>query len=353
MWTYLLALLVPFTTSLLLSPLSGVMGRKLGIVDRPAGRRAHARETPRLGGVALFAACAVTIAVLAWRGLLTAGYSPDDCTRLKGLLLGGTAAFIFGLIDDRFDLPAAPQFAFQFLLALIALASLLWLERFTLPVIGFVALSDYVWGPLVYIPLTIIWVMGMVNTVNWLDGLDGLAAGVGAILCLVLAIHMHRWGQHSVALLPLALLGALLGFLPYNFAPARVFLGSCGAFFLGYVLGGMGLIAGGRVATALLVMGLPVVDVAWTICDRLRRKRSPTQADRSHLHFRLLDLGLSQRTVVLCYWGFCALFGLLALTVSSRIYKLLALGVLGIAVISLLTWLSFRNKECKPASDGK
>jgi UDP-GlcNAc:undecaprenyl-phosphate GlcNAc-1-phosphate transferase len=163
------------------------MGRKLGIVDRPAGRRAHARETPRLGGVALFAACAVTIAVLAWRGLLTAGYSPDDCTRLKGLLLGGTAAFIFGLIDDRFDLPAAPQFAFQFLLALIALASLLWLERFTLPVIGFVALSDYVWGPLVYIPLTIIWVMGMVNTVNWLDGLDGLAAGVGAILCLVLA----------------------------------------------------------------------------------------------------------------------------------------------------------------------
>lgn len=344
MWTYLLAVLIPFTVALALAPLAGLIGRRLGIVDRPEGRRAHARETPRLGGIALFIAYILAIGVMAWQGFLTTGYNADDYIRLKGLLLGGVAAFLFGLIDDRFDLPPAPQFAFQFLLALIALASLLWLERFTLPVFGLVALSDYPWGPFVYIPLTVLWVMGMVNTVNWLDGLDGLAAGVGAVLCLVLAVHMHRQGQNSVALLPLALLGALLGFLPYNFAPARIFLGSCGAFFLGYTLGGLGLVAGGRVATALLVMGLPVVDTAWTIFERLRQRRSPTQADRSHLHFRLLDLGLSQRMVVVGYWGFCALFGLLALMVSSRIYKLLALGALGMAVLSLLAWLSFRRK---------
>ncbi|MCX7682223.1 MAG: undecaprenyl/decaprenyl-phosphate alpha-N-acetylglucosaminyl 1-phosphate transferase [Anaerolineae bacterium] len=344
MWTYLLVTLLSFIAALVFAPLAGLAGHRLGIVDRPGGRRTHARETPRLGGVALFAACTLAMGVMAWQGALTAGYGADDYTRLYGLLLGGVAAFLFGLIDDWLDLPPAPQFAFQFLLALIALASLLWLERFTLPVFGLIALSDYAWGPFIYVPLTIIWVMGMVNTVNWLDGLDGLAGGVGAILCLVLAVHMHRQGQHSVALLPLALLGALLGFLPYNVAPARIFLGSCGAFFLGYMLGGMGLIAGGRVATALLVMGLPVVDTAWTIFERLRQRRSPTQADRSHLHFRLLDLGLSQRTVVLCYWGFCALFGLLALTVSSRVYKLLALGALGIAVVSLLSWLSFRRK---------
>jgi UDP-GlcNAc:undecaprenyl-phosphate GlcNAc-1-phosphate transferase len=184
----------------------------------------------------------------------------------------------------------------------------------------------------------------MMNTVNWLDGLDGLAAGVGAILCLVLAIHMHTTGQPSVALLPLALLGALLGFLPCNFAPARVFLGSAGAFFLGYALAGLGLIAGGRVATALMVMGLPIVDVAWQIFDRLRRRRSPARADRGHLHFRLLDLGLSARAIALIYWTFCALFGLLALTVSSRLYKLLALAAIGIVVVVVLAWLSRRTE---------
>ena len=131
-----------------------------------------------------------------------------------------------------------------------------------------------------------------------------------------------------------------MGFLPYNVAPGRVFLGSAGAFFLGYDLGCLGLIAGGRVATVLLVMGLPIVDVAWQIFDRLRHRRSPTQADRGHLHFRLLDLGLSKRAIVLVYWGFCALFGLLALAVSSRLYKLLALVGIGVVVAAVLAFLS-------------
>jgi UDP-GlcNAc:undecaprenyl-phosphate GlcNAc-1-phosphate transferase len=138
----------------------------------------------------------------------------------------------------------------------------------------------------------------------------------------------------------LALLGALLGFLPYNVAPSRVFLGSGGAYFLGYALAGLGLIAGGRVATVLLVMGLPVVDAAWQIFDRLRHRRSPIRADRGHLHFRLLDLGLSERVIVLFYWGFCALFGALALVVSSRLYKLLALGIIGLVVVVVLALLS-------------
>ncbi len=167
-----------------------------------------------------------------------------------------------------------------------------------------------------------------------------MAAGVGAILCLVLVIHMCRVEQPSVALLPLALLGALLGFLPYNVAPARIFLGSAGAFFLGYALGGLGLIAGGRAATVLLVMGIPIVDVLWRIFDRLRRRRSPTQADRGHLHFRLLDLGVSERAIVLLYWGFCALFGVLALVVTSRIYKLAALVGIGVVVLVVLAFLS-------------
>jgi UDP-GlcNAc:undecaprenyl-phosphate GlcNAc-1-phosphate transferase len=172
----------------------------------------------------LFIPFILAIGVAAWRGGLTSGYSAGDYSRLVGLLLGGLGAFLFGLVDDRYNLSPGPQFAFQFVLSLVAVATLLWLERFTLPLVGYVELDAYVWGPWVYIPLTVLWVMAMMNTVNWLDGLDGLASGVGAILCLVLAIHMHRVGQMSVALLPLALLGALIGFLPYNVAPSRVFL---------------------------------------------------------------------------------------------------------------------------------
>jgi len=328
-----------------LTPFAGWLGRRLGIVDRPGGRRSHERATPRLGGVAIFAAFTVAVLVAGWRGVLTADYNADDFTRLGGLLVGGWGAFLFGLLDDKLDLPPTPQFVCQFLLALVSLATLLWLERFTLPVFGFVALDDYAWGAWVYVPLTVLWVMGMMNTVNWLDGLDGLAAGVGAILCLVLAIHIHTEGKSSVAHLPVAMLGALIGFLPYNIAPARIFLGSAGAFFLGYTLSSLGLIAGGRVATVLLVMGLPIVDVAWQIFDRLRHRRSPTQADRGHLHYRLLDLGLSAPSIVLLYWGFCAVFGLLALLVSSRIYKLLALVSIGIVVTGALIWLSRQNGD--------
>lgn len=326
-----------------LTPLAARLGRRLGIVDRPGGRRKHRGEVPRLGGVAIFGAFLLAIGIAAWSGSLTVGYSPEDFRRLTGLLVGGLGAFLFGLADDRLDLPPGVQFLVQFLLSLIALPTLLWLERFTLPFIGYVELESYPWGPWAYVPLTILWMMGLMNTVNFLDGLDGLAAGVGGILCLVLAIHMYRVGQASVALLPLALLGALAGFLPYNLAPARIFLGSGGAFFLGYALGGLGLIAGGRVATVLMVMGVPVVDVAWQIFDRLRHRRPPTQADRGHLHFRLLDMGLSQRTIVLVYWAFSALFGLLALTLSSRLYKLIALALLSAIVIAVLTLLSRRK----------
>jgi UDP-GlcNAc:undecaprenyl-phosphate GlcNAc-1-phosphate transferase len=293
--------------------------------------------------VAVYVAFIAAVGLAQRRGILTAGYGASDALRLKGLVIGGTLAFLFGLLDDRFDLSPWPQFVFQFALSLVALATLLWLERFTLPFFGTVRLNSYPWGPWIYVPLTILWTMGMINTVNWLDGLDGLAAGVGAILCLVLAIHMHRAGQPSVALLPLALMGALAGFLPYNIAPARVFLGSGGAFFLGYALAGLGLIAGGRTATVLMVMGLPIVDVAWQIFDRVRHKRSPIRGDRGHLHFRLRDLGLSKRAIVILYWGFCALFGLLALIIAPW-QKLAALITIGVGVMLVLALLSREDK---------
>lgn len=342
-WHYLLTAAVAAAISALVAPAASGLGRRLGLVDRPGGRRRHQGVVPRLGGLPLIAGFLGAVAVAALVGVLTSGYGRNDYVRLRGLLVGGIAAIGFGLLDDRLDLSPRMQFFLHFALSLIALSSLLWLERFTLPFWGYVALSEYAWGPWVYVPVTVLWVMGMINTVNWLDGLDGLAAGVGVILCATLAIHMHRVGQPSVALLPIALMGALLGFLPSNFAPASLFLGSAGAVFLGYVAAGLGLIAGGRVAAVLLVMGLPIVDVAWQIFDRIRRRQSPGAGDRGHLHFRLQDLGLSTRWIVLLYWGLCAVFAVVALAVTSRAYKLLTLVGIGVVFLAVLAVLSDRR----------
>jgi UDP-GlcNAc:undecaprenyl-phosphate GlcNAc-1-phosphate transferase len=180
--------------------------------------------------------------------------------------------------------------------------------------------------------------MGMINTVNWLDGLDGLAAGVSAIVATVLAVHMIREGQYSVALLPMALLGATLGFLPFNFNPARVFMGSSGSYFLGWGLAALGIIAGAKVATVLLAMGLPIMDVAWLIYHRWRRGGKPGFNGRDHLHHRLVDIGFTQRQIVLGYYLFCTAFGALALGLGSRLFKLVALIVLTGAALAVLIW---------------
>lgn len=335
---YTLPYLVTFATALvlalILTPLSGRLGTQLGIVARPGGRRHHHGVVSRLGGVGLvlgfFGALAVS------RLIPIPTHDPNEVRRFWGLIVGGAAMFVFGLIDDRYELPAWVEYLGYALSALIAVASLLILERFNNPFTD----QLVVLPALLYVPLTIFWITGMIVTVNWLDGLDGLATGVSAILALVLAIHMVRSGQFSVVPQALALLGASLGFLVYNVAPARVHLGSNGAFFLGYALGAMGLIAGGRVATVLLVMGIPIVDVAWTILDRWRHGESPFHGDRRHLHFRLQDAGISTRRIVYIYWGFCALAGAAALVLSSRFYKLLSLGLLAGLTVALLAYLS-------------
>jgi UDP-GlcNAc:undecaprenyl-phosphate GlcNAc-1-phosphate transferase len=349
MWPvwYLVVAIAALGVARLLTPAACRLGLRLGIADAPGGRRLHQGLVPRLGGVPLFAGFAAGIGIAASAGVLTLGYNPEDHTRLLGLIAGVCVAFAAGLADDRLELTPALQLTIQVMLSLTAVATSVVLERFTLPIVGYVELHATQWGLWASIPLTVLWVAGMMNTVNWLDGIDGLAGGVGAVLCCVLAVHMHRVGQPSVAVLPVALLGALLGMLPFNFAPAQIFLGSAGTYVLGYALACLGLIAGGRVATVLLVMGLPIVDVGWQILDRLRHHRSPATADRGHLHFRLLDRGVSARNIVLAYWGFCAVFGVLALTVSSQVFKLVALLGIGVVAGTVLVSLSRGDRADK------
>ena len=324
---------VALTVALVSTPLAAAWGRRRGLVDRPSGRRQHKGEIPRTGGIALFLAFMAAALLAQW--LPVPRQDPKELTRFLGIAAGMVFLFIVGYIDDRFELRPGPQYAVQAVSGIIAILCLVFIERVMNPFTDEIFPFPY-WFTVAF---TLLWIMGMINTINFLDGLDGLASGVGAIVSAVLAIHMLREGQYSVALLPLALLGATLGFLPYNFSPAKIFLGS-GSLILGYAIATLGIAAGAKLALLLLVLAIPIIDVAWLIISRLRAGESIGQADRRHLHFRLLDLGLGQRQVVLLYYGYCALLGTSALLIDSRLLKLITLVVLGSATIGVLAWLA-------------
>jgi UDP-GlcNAc:undecaprenyl-phosphate GlcNAc-1-phosphate transferase len=337
---------IALIVSAAVTPLARRLGLRLGWVDRPGGRRQHAGDISRLGGIALYAGftAAVLATVLLPVGWFPPRLDPKETTRLAGLLAGTGLIFLFGLLDDRYQFSSWPQYLAQFLSCFIAIGAIVFIERVNSPFGGVQIVFPW---PVVWL-LTIFWFMGMMNTVNWLDGLDGLAAGVGAIMSAFLAVHMIREGQLSVALLPIALLGATLGFLPFNFAPARAFMGSGGSYFLGWALAALGIIGGAKVATVLLVMGLPILDVAWLIFCRWRRGSKVSAGGRDHLHYRLLDLGFSPRQIVLGYYAWCAAFGALALWLENRLYKLIALLVLGAVALAVVIWAS-RQSPASPS----
>lgn len=329
----------------LTTPLGQRLGLRFGLVARPGGHRQHQGLVSRMGGLGLFtgfvggSAAALLLAPLP---------NPDDRLRIGGVIAGTTFVFLFGLLDDARELRPGPQFAAQAIAALIAIATTVWIQEVTFPIIGF---QRFAW--FITLPITVLWIMGMMNTVNWLDGLDGLAAGVGGIAAILFAIHSFRLGQREIPLFSLALAGGSLGFLLFNFNPARVFLGSSGAMTLGFALATLSILAPARVATALLVLALPIADTAFQIFDRWRRGKNPALGDRGHLHFRLLDLGYSQRKIVLSYWGFCALFGALALLIPAPLYKLIAIGISSLLVLLVLHRLTRSEGRREQAVSGK
>jgi UDP-GlcNAc:undecaprenyl-phosphate GlcNAc-1-phosphate transferase len=338
--SFIIVFAVSFLLALGLTPLSVTLGRHLGAIDRPGGRRTHAGDVPRLGGIALFGGFVggASLVFVLWQPT-----NPDDMRRVMAVILGTSFVFLFGLWDDRRELGVWPQLVAQAAAAFIAMAGTVFIERFTNPLTNqLVVIPDTLpflgWGFVVAISL--FWVMGMMNTVNWLDGLDGLATGVGFIAATLFAIHSFRLGQPEIALFPTALAGACLGFLPFNFHPARVFMGTAGAMVLGYALATLSILAPARIATALLVMGVPIIDVAWLIVSRWRRGESPTHPGRDHLHHRLLALGLGQRQIVCLYYLLCLLFGGLALMAPSRLFKLIALLTLGLGTLITVWRLS-------------
>ena len=344
---YLIVFVSAVVVALLATPLAQRLSVHLELVARPGGRRRHEGMIPKLGGLPVFLAFLVG-AGLAWWLLPPAppDANPDDARLLRGVLWGSLLMFAGGLADDRLELPPSLLFFIQFLAVAVAIGHQVFIQQFTLPVVGPVELewrSDAV-EALVMFLLTSLWIVGMANTVNFLDGLDGLAVGVGTIAALLFAWHGHRLGQTTIAAFPLALAGALLGFLPFNFAPARIFLGSAGAYFLGYGLATMAILSPAKIATALLVLAVPIMDVAWQIFDRLRKGKSPFRGDRGHLHFRLSDFGLPTRTIVIGYYFVASVFGLVAIFAASPLTKLMMLIVLSLMVLAGMAWLSYRAR---------
>ncbi len=341
-FAYIIVFALALGTSLLLIPIADVLGKRFGITAKPDARRrteGDQRRVSRLGGTAIFGG--FTLAVIAAQFLPVERQDPYELIRLIGLLLGGTVIFAIQLLDDIFDFSSLPQFMGQYAGAAIAIAFQIFIQYVSNP---FTGQQTDPFPHIVTVTLSFFWIVGMVNTMNWLDGLDGLAGGVAVIAGLMLFINSAfrvEPAQTSVSLLHLALVGASLGFLLHNFYPSRIFMGG-GAPYLGFLLATLSIIGGAKMATILLVMGLPLVDAVWQVFNRARSGRNPFTGDRGHLHFRLLDLGWSQRRIVLAYYYFCTFFGVLALIIESELYKFIALGVMialvmvGLAVVTRL-----------------
>jgi UDP-GlcNAc:undecaprenyl-phosphate GlcNAc-1-phosphate transferase len=285
----------------------------------------HKRATPLMGGVGVYLAFALAaFTVLPW--------SPP----VRGLLVGGLAAVVVGILDEQFNLSPPLHLLGQIAAAIITVvAGLGVIGTLSIPVASLTTPGYAIPGVVGFL-LTVGWIVAMMNTTNFLDGLDGLLTGVAALAALLLAAwawESQRFAlpgtvHHEDLLLPLALAGALLGFLPYNWHVARIFLGDSGSMFLGLAIGALALVGPTKLATALLVLIIPVLDVAWAIVRRSLRGRSFLAGDKQHVYHRMMELGMSHTATVLSLYAVCIVLGLLDLQLY-KLQKLIAFVVVG------------------------
>lgn len=314
-----------------------------GVVDRPgSARKIHTRPTARMGGLAIYLAfTSVVVLLLLTSPTLIGGRI--TAFHYIGMLIGGFALMLGGLLDDRYDLPPWLSCVSPIVAASILISSGIEIEKLTNPFGGVIVLT-----PLQSDVLVFVWLMAVMYTTKFLDGLDGLATSVSSVgtLMIVLLALTAAYFQPDIALLSAVAFGAFLGFLFWNFHPASIFLGEGGSTFVGYVLGTLAVISGGKLATALLVLGIPLLDVVWVIMRRLRKGglREVVRGDRKHLHHRLLDLGLGQRRIVFIYVFIASAFGVSTLFLQSR-QKLVALVLLGLMMLIAAAILVQKEKK--------
>lgn len=298
---------------------------KVGALDAPDARKVHTKPIPRMGGLAIYAG--FVLAILA---------SMHVSREILGLLAGGTFILIVGIIDDIMQLPAKVKLMGQIAAAAVLVLFDIRIEWITNP------FGDMVYVQYLSIPLTIMWVVSLTNTVNLIDGLDGLAAGVStiaSITILLVALQQNFW---SVAILSAALAGSALGFLQHNFNPAKIFMGDTGSMFLGYMLAAVSVIGTVKSAAtiALIVpivaLGLPIMDTAFAIIRRYTSGKPIFKPDKGHLHHRLLEMGLTQKQAVLLMYVISGCLGMSAIALTEVNYAFGTLIVIGLLVIAFL-----------------
>lgn len=323
---YILAFLIAVVVALAITPGVIFLAAKTGAMDAPDARKVHKKPIPRIGGLGIYAAFMVSmLTVMAFTDL-----SADVFHELAGLMVSGTMIVVLGLIDDYTNLPAKVKLAGQIAAACVLVAFDVRIDFISDP------FGDFLYLEVFAIPATIFWIVGLTNTVNLIDGLDGLAAGVATIAAVTIFLVALQQNFLLVAVLTAALAGAAIGFLYYNFNPARIFMGDTGSMFLGFMLAGISIIGAVKSAATIalivpiLALGLPILDTTFAIVRRYRGGVPIFKPDKGHLHHRLLDLGFTQRQAVLLMYVISALLGLsaVALTeVSSTIAILIVCAV--------------------------
>jgi UDP-GlcNAc:undecaprenyl-phosphate/decaprenyl-phosphate GlcNAc-1-phosphate transferase len=339
----LAAFVVAGLLSLVLTPLVRRVALRLDNVDHPEERRVNKAPIPRGGGVAVAAAfLVVAIGGIAYNDLTDLVPFPRglDVSELVALLAGGVVATVLGVLDDTFQIRARWQLLGQLLLAVIAVVAGITVTFINNP---FGPGSIPLTGPFA-IGFTMLWVVGMINSINFIDGLDGLSSGIALIAAATLGLISLTTAvaQPFIGILCFGLAGALLGFLRWNFHPATIFIGTSGVMFVGYTLAVLSILGTAKIAVALLVLGVPIIDTFWIIVRRLGTGHSPFTPDRGHIHHRLLDLGLSHSQTVLVIYGLCILLAALSFVLSGtgQLYAFMGLAV----VFGLVLFLVTRNE---------
>ena len=331
-------LLVAAGGAALATPAVAYLARTFGVFDRPDERKVNRRQgIPLLGGLAVALGFLVGLSV----ALLLTGSGAQHSGHLEGQILGGLLVLALGVVDDRWPLSARPKLLVQGTAAAVAIAYGFRIDHLTDPVSRNVLWfpEPLVWG------LTALWIVGITNAVNLMDGLDGLATGVGAIIGATLTWICLQGGEPLGVFVGLAFVGALLGFLPWNFPPARIFLGDTGALFIGFNLALLALEGYRKLSVLtfvvpLLALAVPLMDTTLSIYRRLRRRASILSPDRQHIHHRLLESEGSHRAAVLSIWFLTACFCVIAVSFTS-LEGWAALVFLGLVV--LLTLRLLRN----------
>jgi UDP-GlcNAc:undecaprenyl-phosphate GlcNAc-1-phosphate transferase len=345
---FVAAFVVTALISFVLTPAVRALAHRLDVVDEPNHRRVNTEPIARGGGVAVgiaFIGVSLILTLLVASGSLGPGFSllSIDQGTMTALLLGAALAVLIGLLDDVLNLRARWQLVSQLVLAIGAVLLGVNIDSIANPFgAGQIPLTG-IWG----VAFTIFWIVGMINSINWIDGLDGLSSGIGLIAAFTLGLisltfSAGELGQPYVALLCFALAGALLGFLRWNFHPASIFAGTSGVMLLGYSLAILSILGTAKIAVALLVLGVPIIDTFWSIVRRLATGSSPFTPDRGHVHHRLMDLGLTQTRAVLVIYGLSLVLAVLSFVLSGagQLY-----GFLGVVVASGLLLLILTRRS--------